>query len=108
MIADETAREEIPTWESAEAVVTASTSSLVVRVIHEQEGRAVVRLSRSHDSAGSVVFDSTLDIPSGRIRASDAMGRNGVTLSVRPGTHRVQVTVNNPSEATLVEVVVID
>jgi hypothetical protein len=70
LVADERAQEPIPSWTSCDATVAASTSSLVIRVVHAQDGRATVLLTRGVERAGTVVFRGRIDTLSGRLRAS--------------------------------------
>ena len=109
LVTDDNSNEAIPAWDSDDTQVTSSSSALVVRVVHDQEGSASVFVWRNEGkSDGLLVFDGTLDVPSGRLRASDALGRKAVWLDVAKGLHPVRVYTDQPTEATRVDIVVLE
>lgn len=107
LVSDSESREEIPEWSSVDDQVTSANSALVVRVMHGDEGSVSVRvLDRLADSAKTCVFRGGLAIGSGRLRVSDALGGESVSVDVSPGVLDVAVYADADREATSIDVIV--
>jgi hypothetical protein len=75
--------------------------------MHGQEGEAAVRVWSVHGEVeGSEAFRGFLQVPSGTLRVADALSEQGVRLSLEPGRHSINVYVDEPCEATTVDVVI--
>jgi hypothetical protein len=106
LITDDASTETVPDWESSEEQVTGGLTTLVSRVLHRDEGDVYVRVWRgSAEPSGSRAFIGELRIDSGRLRVSDGLGRDKVTIEITPGHHAVAVYLHPPVEASTVDVV---
>ena len=107
LVADPQSTGEIPEWGSPDDVVTGTSNALVVRVRHRDEGPVAVRvLSDDEPAAGSRVFEGHIELVSGVLRVSDALQEKFVDVATRPGAKPIAVFVDDPSEATVVELIV--
>lgn len=107
LVTDGRATEPIPKWESDEDQVTASSTAMVVRILHGDEGSAVVDVWRGEgDIQGAEEFDTTLEVASGMLLVSDALGEQTIQLTVPPGSMPIRVFLNEPREATQVDILV--
>lgn len=109
LLTDSTSREVIPSWTSHEATVAVAETALVMRVLHGDEGCVDVRVVRSVSAVrGGPVFDGWIEVESGALRLSDALGDQAVELQLVPGRHRVRLFSDDPLEGTQVDVVLDD
>jgi hypothetical protein len=107
LVTDDASTEPVPSWRSEDEQVTAADSALVVRVMHGQEGDAEVRVwSVRGEVDGSAAFRGFLEVPSGTLRVADALSERVLRLSLEPGRHSVEVYVDEPREASKVDVVI--
>ena len=106
LVSDEDSTEQIPSWASPDEQVTATGSAAVVRVQHPDEGPVVLRVWDSDESVmGACAFDSRLEVSSGIVKVSDAMGTVWLAFAVPPGACRLQVFVNSSVEADELDLV---
>ncbi len=107
LLTDEGSTEEIPTWASDEEQVTHSATAAVVRVMHQEEGDVTVRvLDDDAGARGGLAFKGVLDLPSGVLKVSDAMGEAMLRLQLERGLIGVVIYTDAAVEATRVDVVV--
>lgn len=107
LVTDGKSSDPIPKWSSDDHQVTASSTALVVRVLHGDEGTAVVRVWRGEgDINGTEEFNGALEVPSGTLLVSDALGKQEIKLNVPPGPMSIRVFLNEPREATQVDILV--
>jgi hypothetical protein len=107
LVTDATSTEQIPSWTSPEEPVTAAATALAVRVRHADEGAVAVHVVDSvNDVAGGQLFGGGLDLPSGVLRVSDALGTVIAELSVPPGRVAVELYADSVTEAAEVYLVV--
>jgi hypothetical protein len=106
LITDAESKEEIPSWESAEEQVAVAASALVVRVQHADEGEVTVRVCNSPaDAAGSLIFIGEIEVPSGVLRVSDALGTSTADVKVEPGPLPIQIYADSHVEASALHLV---
>jgi len=106
LITDDESIESIPSWASNEEQVTSTSSSLVARVMHQDDGEVVVRVWDGDGAlGGSVSFSGEIQIDSGRLRISDALGQAAVIVVVAAGRHRVELYSNSAVEASEINLV---
>jgi len=106
LITDSTSTEPIPSWGSAEEQVAVAGSALVIRVQHADEGEVTVRVCDSPaDAAGGLIFAGELDVSSGVLRVSDALGTSTTEVKVDPGPLPIQIYANSHVEATALDLV---
>ena len=107
LVTDPGSSELIPDWSSPDEMVTAAQSALVVRVRHADEGSVAVRvLDAQPETAGELVFDGILQVSSGSLRVSDALGDAFVDVPTPFGSVPVRLFADEVSEATKIVVVV--
>src|SRR3989442_385080 len=83
VIADEHATEPVPQWTPDETQVTATRSTIVVAVRHEQEGDVTVHLCDGPgDLRGTPAWSGILDVSSGRLILGKATGETLVGTAV--------------------------
>lgn len=106
LVTDANSTEQIPEWASPADTVTAAESALVVRIRHGDEGSAMIRvIDTQSDAVGENVFDGTLQVRSGVLRISDALGHRRVDVDVVPGPVRLRVYADDRFAATAIDVV---
>jgi hypothetical protein len=106
LIADAESKEDIPSWESAEEQVAVAASALVVRVQHADEGEVTVRVCNSlADAAGGLIFTGEIEVPSGVLRVSDALGTSTADVKVEPGLLAIQIYADSHVEASALHLV---
>ena len=106
LITDDESTESIPSWASDEEQVTSTPSALVARVMHQDDGEVVVRVWDGDGAfGGSVSFRGEIQIDSGRLRISDALGQVAVVVVVANGRHRVDLYSNSAVEASEINLV---
>jgi hypothetical protein len=101
LITDAESNEPIPSWDSAEEQVAVAGSALVVRVQHADEGEVTVRVCDSPaDAAGGLIFTGELEVSSGVLRVSDALGTSTTEVKVDPGPLQLQIYADSAVEAS--------
>jgi hypothetical protein len=106
LITDDESTESIPSWASDEEQVTSMPSALVARVMHQDDGEVVVRVWDGDGAfGGSVSFRGEIQIDSGRLRISDALGQVAVVVVVANGRHCVDLYSNSAVEASEINLV---
>jgi hypothetical protein len=106
LITDSTSTEPIPSWDSAEEQVAVAGSALVVRVQHADEGEVTVRVCDSPaDAAGGLIFTGELEVSSGVLRVSDALGTSTTDVKVNPGPLQLQIYADSNVEASALDLV---
>jgi hypothetical protein len=106
LITDSTSTEPIPSWDSAEEQVAVAGSALVVRVQHADEGEVTVRVCDSPaDAAGGLIFTGELQVSSGVLRVSDALGTSTTEVKVSPGPLQLQIYADSNVEASALDLV---
>ena len=107
LVTDDESTDAIPSWASDEDQVTNSSTALVTRVVHQDDGEVLVRVWDGGGTfGGGLAFVGILQIDSGRLRVSDALGQQPVVVEVRPGPHGVQVFANSSVEASSIDLVI--
>ena len=107
LICDCESIEEIPGWGSAHELVATAETAVVVRVRHGDEGEVSVRvLAGEWEARGPLVFEGPLQLNSGILRASDALGHEVLDVPVTPGLHLLRVYADDHLEATMVDLVI--
>ena len=106
LITDSTSTEPIPSWDSAEEQVAVAGSALVVSVQHADEGEVTVRVCDSPaDAAGGLIFAGELEVSSGVLRVSDALGTSTTEVKVSPGPLQLQIYADSNVEASALDLV---
>jgi hypothetical protein len=106
LITDAASTEQIPSWDSDEEQVAVAGSALVVRVQNADEGEVTVRVFDSPaDAAGGLIFTGEIEVSSGVLRISDALGTSTAEVHVEPGPLPIQIFADSHVEASTVHVV---
>jgi hypothetical protein len=108
LVKDDKSRERIPAWSSDEQQVTAAKSAMVVKVRHEVDGPATVRVWDDLPDGGDKVEVGkvVLRSPSGVLRVSSATGEHSMRVSA-PGTDvHVKVLASAPSDPGEVDLII--
>lgn len=106
LVTDDSSTEQIPQWTSEQEQVTHAKTALVVRVLHQGEGSVQVRVwNTSGDVRGRLTFSGIIDVASGVLRVSDALGDEVLRLPVAVGPHSVEIYADSLQEASEVHVV---
>jgi hypothetical protein len=107
LVTDEGSSEAVPSWGSDDEQVTAATTAAVVRVQHSDEGSVLVRVwDNAANVAGVVAFDGHLQVPSGILKVSDALGSLWLSFAVQAGSCRLRIFVNSAVEADQLDLVI--
>ncbi|NIK62005.1 hypothetical protein [Kribbella shirazensis] len=107
LMSDADSTEQIPEWTSLDEMVASAEFALVVRVRHADEGSVSVRALEARAGAiGEPVFDGVLQVPSGTLRISDAVGDAAVDVGVSVSPVRLRLFADERSEATSIDVVI--
>jgi hypothetical protein len=107
VVSDQESSEQIPDWRGQGEQVTFTTSSLVVKVEHEQVGLATVHVYKgAGDLSGEPAFVGVLAAPSGVLTVADAVGRQLIQVPGTAGTHMVRIFLNRPRQANHIDVVI--
>jgi len=107
VVSDQESSEQIPDWPGQDVQVTFTTSSLVVKVEHEQAGLATVHVYKgAGDLSGEPAFVGVLATPSSVLTVADAVGRHLIRVPGAAGTHRVRIFLNRPRQANHIDVVI--
>lgn len=107
LVTDESSSEAIPPWGSTEEQVTAATTAAVVRVRHSDEGPVRVKVwDNDAGVAGAAAFDAHLQVPSGLLKVSDAMGSIWLSFAVPARACRLRIFVNSAVEADQLDLVI--
>ncbi|TBN55529.1 hypothetical protein EYE40_15130 [Glaciihabitans arcticus] len=105
LIEDEGSTEEIPPWPSPDEIATFASSSVVLRILHGQEGPTSVRIWDSDvETRGELVFEREIEITSGTVLARDAVSDVQVSAALQPGTYVCRIFVDSPIEASEVDI----
>ncbi|WP_157181266.1 hypothetical protein [Actinopolymorpha alba] len=92
LVTDAASREEIPTWTAPGEMVAAASTALVARVKHQDEGEVLVRVwDDSSEVLGRPVFSGVIELPSGVLKVSDALGDNSIELSAEGVVEHVEI-----------------
>lgn len=106
LVADEQATDETPPWSTPDDMVTASLSSMVLRVQHSDDGPVKVRVLSDHDEAqGERTFSGIIHVDSGNLVLSDAQMLNQLSIALAPGVWHVSVYAEDRTEAKAVDIV---
>jgi hypothetical protein len=106
LVTDHGSTDEVPSFPTARDTVAVGRNCLVVKVEHEQFGRAMVHVYEgAGDLSGSPAFDGMIESASGVITVGDALGTSTVRVEVGEGPTRLQVHVDHPTEAGHVDIV---
>jgi hypothetical protein len=107
LVSDSESKEQIPSWDTPEEQVAAASTAMVVRVLHQDNGEASVRvLDEAADARGELTFSGMLSIPSKTLRVSDALGEASIDIEVPSGRSSVSVYTDDPMEASVIDLVV--
>lgn len=107
LVSDERSTEEIPSWNSDEEQVTHSATAAVVRVMQQDEGDVRVRVWDDETGVtGGLAFTGVLDLESGVLKVSDALGATMLRLPTGTGPTTVEIYTDAAIEATHVDLVV--
>ena len=103
LVTDASSTDAIPSWATPEEQVTSAASALVVRVRHGDEGECAVMVwNDEKEASGGLAFAGSIDVPSGILRISDALGNAITELAVEPGQHPVQIFADSAVEASTI------
>lgn len=106
LITDGSSAEPIPSWATSDEQVAVADTALVLRVLHGNEGEVSVRVCDAESEAmGVLVFTGQIDLPSGILRISDALGGVTQELNVGTGQHVVRIFADSGVEASAVDLV---
>ena len=95
VIEDETTRSQVPSWSPEGGPVTSAAGVVVLKVLHETDGMAVVHVMRaSGDFAGTTVFDGRIDVPSRLLSIGDAGRDNRMRIDVPSGHVGLRIVVD--------------
>lgn len=107
LVSDADSTELIPESTSLDEMVASGESALVVRVRHADEGSVSVRaLEAQAEAIGELVFDGVLQVSSGTLRISDAVGDEAIDVGASVSPVRLRLFADERSEATSIEVVI--
>lgn len=105
---DASSSEQIPSWASAEDQVAVASTALVVRVMHQDDGEVTIRVwDEPSEVRGDLAFSGELQVPSGSLRVSDAVGNRAIKLPVDAGPVAVDIFTDAPGEASEVHLVLL-
>jgi hypothetical protein len=108
LITDEKSTEPIPDWSSDDQQVTSGGTAMVVKIRHEVDGPATVRVwDDDPHKAGPAAVERELTVKSGALRVSTATGDHAVRIPVPAGTVRVKVVASAPRNPGEIDLVVI-
>ncbi|WP_129667614.1 hypothetical protein [Phytoactinopolyspora endophytica] len=107
LMTDSGSSELIPEWSSPGEQVTAAPSAMVVRVRHADEGGVSVRLwaDDGHEASGILIFEGSIELPSGVLRASDALAATTADLELAAGIYPIRLFADLESEASAIDIV---
>jgi hypothetical protein len=106
-IEDETTSDPAPSWSSDDALVTRAASVVVLKVLHESDGVVLVHVARgTGDLVGAMVFQGTIDVPSGTLSIGEAGREHRIRMPVRPGRVAMQIVVDSIGSPRHVDVVI--
>lgn len=107
LVTDEESTDEIPSWTSDEEQVTHSVTAAVARVRHQDEGDVTIQIWDDGSSVrGALAFAGVLNLASGVLRVSDALGESTVRISLAAGPTNLEIYTDSAVEATHVDLVV--
>jgi len=108
LITDEESTEPIPDWSSDDQKVSSGANAMVVKIRHEVDGPAIVRVwDDDPHKAGRAAVERELTVKSGALRVSTATGDHAVRIPVPAGTVRVRVVASAPRNPGEIDLVVI-
>jgi len=107
LVTDATSSEEIPTWASQEEQVAFASTALVVRVVHQDEGEVLVQVwDDSSEVRGGLAFSGVIELPSGVLQVSDALGETSIELPFEGVREHIEIFTDAAQEASEVHLVV--
>lgn len=107
LVTDERSTEEIPSWTSDEEQVTHNATAAVVRVMHQDEGDVTVQVWDDGSVVrGGLAFTGVLDLDSGVLKVSDALGDSILRVPLGIGPTTLEIYTDAAVEATHVDLVV--
>src|ERR1700686_1794515 len=99
LITDEKSTEPIPDWSSDDQQGTSAVTAMVVKIRHEVDGPATVRVwDDDPHRTGLAAVERELTAKSGALRVSTASGDHFVRIPVPVGTVRVKVVASGPRD----------
>lgn len=105
LITDASSSEPIPSWDSDADQVAVGDSALVVRVLHGDEGEATIRIwSTPEEAPGGLIYEGEIDIPSGTLRVSDALGSAVAEVATEAGRHPISIFADSTVEASALHI----
>ncbi len=108
LITDEKSTEPIPDWSSDDQQVTSTGTAMVVKIRHEVDGPATVRVwDDDPHRAGLAAVERELTVKSGALRVSTATGNDFVGIPVPAGTVRVKVVASASHDPEEIDLVVV-
>ncbi|MFB9314374.1 hypothetical protein [Nocardioides plantarum] len=108
VISDSKSHEEIPDWQSPDQLVTVAVSGMMMRVQHEQDGKARVRIWNSEeDVPKDVVFSGEIEVASGTLCLFNAYNDALTSCELKPGRHAVRIAVDRQLAPSKVDVFII-
>lgn len=106
LVTDVASTELIPSWAGPDDQVAVARTALVMRVLHGDEGEVSVRVCDTEsDARGALVFMGQIDLPSGVLRTSDALGAITADVNLGAGRHTVRIFADSHVEASAVDLV---
>jgi hypothetical protein len=77
-----------------------------MRVLHADEGECTVKVwDDDKDVSGRLAYSGSIEVPSGVLRISDALGSVASELALDPGLYAIEIFADAAVEATSVHVV---
>lgn len=106
LVTDGRSTEPIPSWATPGEQVAVADTALVMRVLHADEGEVSVRVWDSEsDVRGALVFAGEIDLPSGTLRISDALGGATEDVDLGSGRRAIRIFADPSVEASAVDLV---
>lgn len=106
LVTDSASTDPIPSWTTPDEQVTSTRSALVMRVLHADEGECTVKVwDDDKDVSGRLAYSGSIEVPSGVLRISDALGSVASELALDPGLYAIEIFADAAVEATSVHVV---
>jgi hypothetical protein len=107
LITDEGSKDPIPDWTTGADQITGSRSSIVIKIRHEVDGPALVRVwDAEPPSPGAITDERVLTIASGILQISDALVDQAVRVPITTSSVRVKLIRSEPVYASEIDIVV--